>query len=65
MFDDIRIADFASTRVIDHSLHTDSGLLRLRDRDRSRMSDVVGQQGVVTPPRHLIPPGVFRCPSLP
>ena len=46
----------------------DYGLFRLPDQDYGLTADVTGQQGMLTPPRHLIPtlvcPGVRDCPTL-
>ena len=46
----------------------DYGLFRLPDQDYGLTAGVTGQQGMLTPPRHLIPPlvcpEVRDCPTL-
>ena len=43
-------------------------LLHLPDQDCGLTAGVTGQQGILTPPKHLIPPlvcpGVRVCPTL-
>ena len=50
--------------IVKSVIHTliDYGLFRLPDQDYGLTEGVTGQQGMLTPPRHLIPPLV--CPEV-
>jgi hypothetical protein len=60
----------AEIMSLSRSLHIDLdyGLFRLPDLEKGFMADVIGQHGMLTPPRNLIPslvyPEVHVCPIL-